>query len=57
MKKTRVTIKTRTIHQIYVEHGGERFLYALTDKLERAKKHVQEAKREFGIAKSRKTKK
>jgi hypothetical protein len=51
MKKARVTIQTITGHQIYVEYDGERFLYALTTKLENAKRLVQKAKREFRIAK------
>jgi hypothetical protein len=38
-----------TKHQVYVEQDGERFLYALTSDLEQAKRHVQQAKREFGI--------
>jgi hypothetical protein len=54
MKKPRVIIKTVTSHQIYIEHDGELVLYALTPKLERAKRLVQKAKHEFGIAKPRK---
>jgi hypothetical protein len=52
MKKPRVIIKTVSIHQIYVEHNGERTLYAVTDQLEMAKELVQKAKRELGIAKA-----
>jgi len=37
-------------HQIYIEHNGERTLYAVTDKLEKAKSLVLKAKRELGIA-------
>jgi hypothetical protein len=50
MKKPRVVIKTVSSHQIYVEHNGERTLYAVTDKLEKAKGLVRKAKRELGIA-------
>jgi hypothetical protein len=50
MKKPRVIIKTVSSHQIYVEHNGERPLYAVTDKLEQAKNLVQKAKHELGIA-------
>jgi hypothetical protein len=50
MKKPRVIIKTVSSHQIYVEHDGERTLYAVTDKLRRAKDLVQKAKRELGTA-------
>jgi hypothetical protein len=54
MKKPRVIIKTVTSHQVYVEQDGEMVLYALTRKLELAKRLVQKAKREFGIAKPKK---
>jgi hypothetical protein len=54
MKKPRVIIKTVTSHQVYVEQDGEMVLYAFTPKLERAKRLVQKAKREFGISKPRK---
>jgi hypothetical protein len=38
MKKPRVIIETVVNHRIYVEHsGGERTLYAVTDKLKEAK--------------------
>jgi hypothetical protein len=50
MKKPRVIIKTVISHQVYVEQDGEMVLYALTPKLERAKRLVQKAKHEFGIA-------
>jgi hypothetical protein len=51
MKKARVIVKTTaSIHQIYVEHNGERTLYAVTDKLPMAKALVLKAKRELGIA-------
>jgi hypothetical protein len=50
MKKPRVIIKTVNNHQIYVEHNGERTLYAVTDKLKEAKSLVLKAKRELGIA-------
>jgi hypothetical protein len=54
MKKARVIVKTvsahHQIHQIYVEHNGERTLYAVTDKLPMAKDLVLKAKRELGIA-------
>jgi hypothetical protein len=51
MKKARVIVKTvNTHHQIYVEHNGERTLYAVTDKLPKAKDLVLKAKRELGIA-------
>jgi hypothetical protein len=50
MKKPRVIIKTVSSHQIYVDHNGERTLYAVTDKLEQAKNLVQKAKRELEIA-------
>ena len=51
MKKARVIVKTTvSIHQIYVEHNGERTLYAVTDKVAKAKDLVLEAKRELGIA-------
>jgi hypothetical protein len=56
MKQSRVTIKTVTTHQIYVEQGDERFLYALTSDLEEAMKLKQQAKHEFGISKPRKPK-
>jgi hypothetical protein len=56
MKKARVIVKTTvSIHQIYVEHNGERTLYAETDKLPMAKDLVQKAKRELGIARGSKT--
>jgi hypothetical protein len=51
MKKPRVIIKTVTRHQIYIEHDGELVIYAVTNKLEKAKSLVQAAKRELGIAK------
>jgi hypothetical protein len=51
MKRPRVIIKTVSRHhQIYIEHNGERTLYAVTDKLEKAKNLVLKAKRELGIA-------
>jgi hypothetical protein len=51
MKKARVIVKTvNTRHQIYVENNGERTLYAVTDKLPKAKDLVLKAKRELGIA-------
>jgi hypothetical protein len=56
MKQSRVTIKTVTTHQVVVEQGGERFLYALTSDLEEAMKLKQQAKHEFGISKPRKPK-
>jgi hypothetical protein len=56
MKKPRVIVKTVSAHhRIYVEHNGERTLYAETDKLPMAKDLVQKAKRELGIAKGSKT--
>jgi hypothetical protein len=56
MKKARVIVKTVSAHhQIYVEHNGERTLYAETDKLPMAKDLVQKAKRELGIARGSKT--
>jgi hypothetical protein len=55
MKKPRVIIETVGNHRIYVEHsGGERTLYAVTDKLKEAKDLVQKAKRELGIARGSK---
>jgi hypothetical protein len=56
MKQSRVTIKTVITHQVYVEVGDERFLYALTSDLEEAMKLKQAAKHEFGISKPRKPK-
>lgn len=56
MKKPRVIIRTVSSHQVYVEHDGERLLYALTSNLERAKRLVQKAKHEFGISKPKKPK-
>jgi hypothetical protein len=51
MKKARVIVQTvSTSHQIYVEHNGARTLYAVTDKLPKAKDLVLKAKRELGIA-------
>jgi hypothetical protein len=50
MKKPRVIIQTVSSHRIYVEHNGERTLYAVTDKLKEAKAFVLKAKRELGIA-------
>jgi hypothetical protein len=50
MKKPRVVIETMGNHRIYVEHNGERTLYAVTDKLKDAKALVLKAKRELGIA-------
>ena len=51
MKKARVIVKTVSAHhQIYVEHNGERTLYAETNKLPMAKDLVLKAKRELGIA-------
>jgi hypothetical protein len=42
MKKARVIVKTVSAHhRIYVEHNGERTLYAETDKLPMAKELVQ----------------
>ena len=56
MKKTRVIVKSvNTRHKIYVEHNGERTLYAVTDKVAKAKDLVLEAKRELGIARGSKT--
>jgi hypothetical protein len=56
MKKARVIVKTvSALHRIYVEHNGERTLYAETDKLPMAKDLVQKAKRELGIARGSKT--
>jgi hypothetical protein len=53
MKKIRVIIETMSSHRVYVEHDGERTLYAVTDKLKEAKDLVQKAKRELGIARGR----
>jgi hypothetical protein len=51
MKQTRVIVKTvSSRHKIYVEHNGERTLYAVTDKIAKAKDLVLKAKRELGIA-------
>ena len=51
MKKVRVIIQTVSAnHQIYVERNGKRTLYAVTDKLPKAKDLVLEAKRKLGIA-------
>jgi hypothetical protein len=51
MKKARVIIKTvSSHHQIFVENNGESTLYAVTDKLPKAKDLVLKAKRELGIA-------
>jgi hypothetical protein len=56
MKKARVIVKTvSSHHQIYVEHNGERTLYAVTDQLPVAKGLVLKAKRELGIARGSKT--
>ena len=54
MKKIRVIIETMSSHRVYVEHDGERTLYAVTDKLKEAKDLVQTAKRELGIARGNK---
>jgi hypothetical protein len=51
MKKPRIVVQTVSSHRIYVEHNGERTLYAVTEKLREAKVLVQRAKRELGIAK------
>jgi hypothetical protein len=50
MKKPRVIVQTVSNHRIYVEHNGERTLYAVTDELKEAKALVLKAKRELGIA-------
>ena len=50
MKKPRVVVQTVSSYRIYVEHNGERTLYAVTDKVKDAKKLVLKAKRELGIA-------
>jgi hypothetical protein len=51
MKKVRVIVETvSSHHHIFVEHNGERTLYAVTDKLPEAKDLVLKAKRELGIA-------
>jgi hypothetical protein len=51
MKKARVIVKsTVSIHEIYVEHSGERTLYAVAEKVKDAKALVLKAKRELGIA-------
>jgi len=50
MKKPRIIVKIVSSHQIYVEHNGERTLYAVTDKVKEAKRLVLKAKRELGIA-------
>jgi hypothetical protein len=56
MKKARVIVKTVSAHhRIYLEHNGERTLYAETDKLPMAKDLVKKAKRELGIARGSKT--
>jgi hypothetical protein len=56
MKRPRVIINTvSSRHQIYIEHKGERTLYAVTDKLEKAKSLVLKAKRELGIARGSRT--
>lgn len=54
MKQYRVVIKTVTTHQVYIEQGGARFLYALTSDLEEAMRLKLQAKHEFGISKPRK---
>jgi hypothetical protein len=54
MKHPRVTIKTVKTHQIFVEYGGERFLYGLTSDLKEANKLKLKAKHEFGISKPQK---
>jgi hypothetical protein len=52
MKKARVIVKTvSSRHKIFVERPtGESTLYAVTDKLPKAKDLVLQAKRELGIA-------
>jgi hypothetical protein len=50
MKKPRVTVQTVSSYRIYVEHNGERTLYAVTDKVKDAKALVLKAKRELGIS-------
>jgi hypothetical protein len=51
MKKPRVVVRTVVnSHQIYVERGGERTLYAVTNTVKEAKALVMKAKRELGIA-------
>jgi hypothetical protein len=50
MKKPRVIVQTVSSYRIYVEHNGERTLYAVTDKVKDAKSLVLKAKRELGIA-------
>ena len=51
MRKVRVIVKTESSrHRIYVDRAGERTLYAVTDKLPKAKDLVLQAKRELGIA-------
>jgi len=55
MKKPRVIIETASEHRIYVEYsGGQRTLYAMTDKLKEAKALVLKAKSELGIARGSK---
>jgi hypothetical protein len=52
MKKLRVVVRTVLSHQIYVEHNGERTLYAVTDTVKQARALVMKAKRELGIARA-----
>ena len=55
MKKPRVIVRTAISHEIYVEHDGERTLYAVTDTVNEAKALVMKAKQELGIARVRAT--
>jgi hypothetical protein len=51
MKNPRVVVRTEIVHKIYVEHDGERTLYAETDTVKKARALVMKAKRELGIVK------
>jgi hypothetical protein len=53
MKNRRVIVRTAISHEIYVERGGERTLYAVTNTVKEAKALVMKAKQELGIGRGR----
>jgi hypothetical protein len=53
MKKLRVGIEEVTHYKIVVEQDGHRYVVAVADSLNKAKKHLKEAEVEYGIRKPR----
>jgi hypothetical protein len=53
MKKPRVGIEEVTHYKIVVEQDGHKYVVAVADSLNKAKKHLKEAEAEYGIRKQK----